>query len=404
MESTRSIQILMMAAAISLAACGGDEDPTGPGSNETATVTTVEIAPATANLVSIGATVALSPVAKDASGNAISGRSFSWSSSDTTVATVSTSGVATAVANGTATITAATDGVLGTAALSVAPVTATIEVTPAIGELNAIGGTLQFSAVAKDANGNVIAGKTFAWSASDALIATVDAVAGMATAVASGTATITALADGVDGTASLTMNLTGTGSNTMLVIANVTANDVGGGLFNTDFDVTLTDAGIAAVSGATVTVTNVVLGAVALTETGPSTGIYTATVAQFPGGDFQLDVVRGSDNVNDVVARGPGVHTISSPLANDTVTAGQDLTVTWTVPSQAKFAEIETRDFAQVQLLDDGSLVIPGANNPANASQRIRLFRFNEVDVAGGLAGSRLQIKIRAQVEPVVVQ
>jgi len=44
------------------------------------------------------------------------------------------------------------------------------------------------------------------------------------------------------------------------------------------------------------------------------------------------------------------------------------------------------------------------ANNPANANQRIRLFRFNEVDIAGGLAGSRLQIKIRAEVEPIVVE
>jgi hypothetical protein len=139
------------------------------------------------------------------------------------------------------------------------------------------------------------------------------------------------------------MNLTGTSSGTMLVIANVSANDRGAGLFSTDFSVALTDAGTAPVGGATVTVTNAVLGAVALTEAGAGTGVYTAMALQFPGGDFQLDVVRGADNVHDVAARGPGVHTISSPRANDTVTVGQDLTVTWTVPSPAKFAEIETR-------------------------------------------------------------
>lgn len=94
----------------------------------------------------------------------------------------------------------------------------------------------------------------------------------------------------------------------------------------------------------------------------------------------------------------------TSPLVNDVVPASQDLTVTWTVPSQAKFAEIETRDFSAVQLLDNGSFTIPALNNPVNADQRIRLFRFNDVEVAGGLAGSRLQIKIRAEVEPVVVQ
>ena len=175
-------------------------------------------------------------------------------------------------------------------------------------------------------------------------------------------------------------------------------------MFTTDFNVTLTDATMAPVSGATVTITNAVLGATVLTETAMGSGIYVAIAMQFPGGDFQLDVVRGTDNVQGVVAQGPGVHTVTSPLANEVVTAGQPLTVTWTVPSQAKFAEIETRDFSAIELLDDGSFTIPGLDNPANANQRIRLFRFNEVEAAGGLAGSRLQIKIRAQVEPVVVQ
>jgi uncharacterized protein YjdB len=163
MVYARNIQILMMSAAISLAACGDDKDPTGPdpGSTGAATVATVDVTPATSNLVSIGATVLLSAVAKDAGGTTISGKSFTWSSSDLTVATVSASGLATAVANGTATITASTNGVPGTALLSVAPLTSTIEVTPAIGELNLIGGTLQFSAVARDANSNDIVDKTF---------------------------------------------------------------------------------------------------------------------------------------------------------------------------------------------------------------------------------------------------
>jgi len=367
-------------------------------------VSSVDVTPASGNLTSVGATLQFSAVAKDANGNDVAGKTFTWSSSDQLVATVDAAGLATAVANGTATITATTDAVDGTAPLSIAPAVATIDVTPAIGELNQIGATLQFSATANDANGNAIPGKTFTWASSNDLIATVNSSTGLATAVASGTATITASADGIDGSASLTMNLTGSGSNTMLVIANVTANDLAGGLFTTDFDVTLTDATMAPVSGATVTITNAALGATVLSETAAGSGIYTAVALQFPGGDFQLDVVRGTDNVQGVVARGPGVHTITSPLANDVVTAGQPLTVTWTVPSQAKFAEIETRDFSATQLLDDGSFTIPGLDNPVNANQRIRLFRFNEVEAAGGLMGSRLQIKIRAEVEPVVVQ
>lgn len=367
-------------------------------------VSSVDVTPASGNLTSVGATLQFSGVARDANGNAVAGKTFTWASSDVLVATVDSVGLATAVANGTATITATSDAVNGTAQLSVAPAVATIDVTPTIGELNQIGATLPFSATARDANGNTIPGKTFTWASSDDLIATVNSLTGLATAVASGTATITAAADGIDGSASLTMNLTGSGSNTMLVIANVVANDLGGGMFTTDFSVILTDATMAPVSGAAVTITNAVLGATVLAETAMGSGIYTATATQFPGGDFQLDVVRGTDNVQSVVAQGPGVHTITSPQANDVVTAGQLLTVTWTVPSQAKFAEIETRDFSAVQLLDDGSFTISGLDNPVNANQRIRLFRFNEVEAAGGLIGSRLQIKIRAQVEPVVVQ
>lgn len=273
-------------------------------------VSSVAVTPASGNLTSVGATLQFSAVAKDANGNAVAGKSFTWASSDQLVATVDAAGLATAVANGTVTITATTDAVDGTAQLSIAPAVATIDVTPAIGELNQIGATLQFLAVAKDANGNDILGKTFTWASSNDLIATIGPSTGRATAVASGTATMTASADGIDGSASLTMNLTGTGSATMLVIANVVANDIGGGAFTTNFSVTLTDAATAPVSGATVTITNVVLGATVLVETAAGSGIYTAVAMQFPGGDFQLNVVRGTDNVQGVVARGPGVHTI----------------------------------------------------------------------------------------------
>ncbi len=78
--------------------------------------------------------------------------------------------------------------------------------------------------------------------------------------------------------------------------------------------------------------------------------------------------------------------------------------MTWTVPSQAKFAVVETRDFASGDVLDNGSFTIPGLDNPANGGQRIRVLRTNEVVIAGGLVGSRLQIQIQVEVDPVVIQ
>jgi hypothetical protein len=46
----------------------------------------------------------------------------------------------------------------------------------------------------------------------------------------------------------------------------------------------------------------------------------------------------------------------------------------------------------------------PAVSNVTRSDQRIRLFRFNEVNLAGGLTGSRFRIKIRQSVEPVTVQ
>ena len=86
------------------------------------------------------------------------------------------------------------------------------------------------------------------------------------------------------------------------------------------------------------------------------------------------------------------------------MSADQPLTVTWSMPEQAKAAELETDDFGPVTIPDNGAFQIPGANNPANPSQRIFLFRFNEVDIAGGLLGSRMRVRIKEEVEPVIVQ
>jgi hypothetical protein len=80
------------------------------------------------------------------------------------------------------------------------------------------------------------------------------------------------------------------------------------------------------------------------------------------------------------------------------------MTVRWSVPSRAKSAMLETRDFGPLALPDTGVYVIAGANNPVNSSQRVRLSRYNEVDVAGGLPGSRLRVTIEQTVEPINVQ
>ncbi|MFB3065694.1 MAG: hypothetical protein ACE10D_04175 [Planctomycetota bacterium] len=145
-------------------------------------------------------------------------------------------------------------------------------------------------------------------------------------------------------------------------------------------------------------------GIAALLETNAGSGRYTAERNSFPDGDFELNVVRGTDNVLGVILGGPGVHVITAPLANDTLTALQSLTVTWTSPSQAKSAELETRNYGPLVVPDTGAAMVPALENVARANQRIRVFRFNEVGIDGGLPGSRLRVEIRQTAEPIVVQ
>jgi len=113
---------LLSLAALALAACGsGSNSSTGPAAGG-ATVASVTVTGA-ATSVAIGGTVQFTAVAKDASGNVMSGQAFTWSSSSTPNATVAASGIATGVAAGPVTISAATaNAVKGSASLTVSGV------------------------------------------------------------------------------------------------------------------------------------------------------------------------------------------------------------------------------------------------------------------------------------------
>jgi uncharacterized protein YjdB len=90
-----------------------------------APVASVTVSPATAT-VNVGATVQLTATTKDAAGNVLTGRTVTWASSATGVATVSGTGLVTGVAAGTATITATSEGQSGTAAITVPAAAPTI--------------------------------------------------------------------------------------------------------------------------------------------------------------------------------------------------------------------------------------------------------------------------------------
>ncbi len=168
------------------------------------TAATVAVTPTTANLSALGATQQFSATARDPGNSPITGATFTWTSSNPSVATVSPSGLVTAVGNGTATITGSSSGKTATATVTVAQMVATVNVTPATSQLTAAGATSQLAAQALDANGRPVSGKTFTWSSDAAPVATVSN-AGLATAVANGVAHVSAAADGKSGSAIVTV-------------------------------------------------------------------------------------------------------------------------------------------------------------------------------------------------------
>jgi uncharacterized protein YjdB len=166
-------------------------------------VASVTVSPGSAT-VSVGQTVQLTATPKDAGGNPLAGRSVTWSSGNTTVATVSGSGLVTARAAGSTTITATSGGQSGTASLTVTVVpVASVTVSPAVASV-AVGSTLQLSATARDSAGNALSGRTITWTTSNGAVAGVSA-SGLVTGVTAGSATISATSAGKSGTAAITV-------------------------------------------------------------------------------------------------------------------------------------------------------------------------------------------------------
>ena len=192
--------MLLFSLVVMSVGCGGSS---GVGTGKT--MTAITVTPATAS-IAVGATQQLTATAtySDGSTGDVTS-SVAWTSSSASVATIATSGLATGVAAGSSTVTASLNGLSGAATLTVTAATKTlssIAVTPATASI-AAGTTQQFTATATYSDGSTaVITSSVTWSSSSTVTATISA-AGVATAVAAGTSTITATLNGVSGTASL---------------------------------------------------------------------------------------------------------------------------------------------------------------------------------------------------------
>ncbi len=102
----------------------GSTSPTPPSPpappSATPHVAAIDVSPALDTLTAVGETRQFSAVPRDSSGAAMTGQTVAWSSTDPGVATVTASGMASAVGDGTTTISATASGVTGQATVVVA--------------------------------------------------------------------------------------------------------------------------------------------------------------------------------------------------------------------------------------------------------------------------------------------
>lgn len=142
-----------------------------------------------------GTTGAVAAELRDITGHLIDDRTVVWSSSDATVATISTDGVVTALKIGTATFTASIEGKTATVPVTVISPIDHIVLSPSPIQFSSLGDIIGVSATLVPVPGASVSGLSVTFTSSAPAVARVD-VEGAITSVANGTAKITATADG----------------------------------------------------------------------------------------------------------------------------------------------------------------------------------------------------------------
>jgi Bacterial Ig-like domain (group 2) len=185
--------------------CGGS-DTAGPNA-DALTIDAVSISAGADTLRSFGDTSQFTASASDKTGRSVSGVPITWSSSSAGIATVSPTGLVTAVSNGSTIIRAESGAASDEAVLVVAQAADSMALNPSRDTVRAIAITVTVDLMAWDSNGYVINNVGATWSSNDSSVAVPDA-AGFVTTVGAGTATIRAIApSGVSAAFDLTVDL-----------------------------------------------------------------------------------------------------------------------------------------------------------------------------------------------------
>lgn len=185
-------------------ACSSGNLPAGDTADPSGVATIAMTAPALPLLA--GATATLVAVPRDASGAAVEDVSVAWSTDRETVARISPTGVLTAIAPGTATITARAGSRMASVTISVGsdPLGALTVSTARNPQMTGARDTLILTA--HDIAGRAVTPPTVTWQSSRPEVATVS-TAGVVTALTTGTTVISARAGAVTGVLTLAVGI-----------------------------------------------------------------------------------------------------------------------------------------------------------------------------------------------------
>jgi len=225
------LTVALAATALAVAACSdrdGASRPLGlaaaadssgdsiPG-RKPGPVASVTVSPESAT-VNVGDSAGFFADLRDAAGIPARDANVKWSVADPTVARIEgefgQSVILRALRRGSTTVTARSHGKSGTALLVVDSLppppppgdsVATVEVTPSADTV-AAGDSASFFATLRDANGNILSGRTVSWTVSDSSVARIEGAFGQTVvirAVAAGFALVTASSEGKNGSGSI---------------------------------------------------------------------------------------------------------------------------------------------------------------------------------------------------------
>lgn len=153
---------LVATGASVLGSCGGPTPPDPP------VATTITLSPTSVTLDALGATQQLTVTVNDQDGNPMTGQTVTWTSAGASVASVSGTGLVTAVGNGSTSVTATSSSLSASATVNVSQAPASITVISGDAQSGTVGLPLAQALVVQvnDSRSNAIAGVSVSFVAS----------------------------------------------------------------------------------------------------------------------------------------------------------------------------------------------------------------------------------------------